>query len=320
MIPMLEFLHPGRMWLLLLPVGVLGFYLVISRRVSSGTRRRGRTRLDLVIPRDSPLKRHVAVGASLLAMASLVLAYAQPLAVAQVPRERATVVITIDISRSMRAQDVSPSRIDAAKTAAIEFVDTVPSTFNIALVSFAGTAQIAMAPTTDRSAVKSAIESLELEPATAIGEAIYASLDALLLAPPNPDNPDELAPGAIIILSDGYTNIGRDSGEAASVAREENVPIYAIAYGTAGGYVYEEGVRVPVPVNHAELSQVAKNSGGKKYSAESLGDLRGVYQTIASAIGYDEELIEITDRFALYALILSALAAGGVISLAARWP
>ncbi|WP_341730136.1 VWA domain-containing protein [Brooklawnia sp.] len=320
MVPMLEFMHPGRLWLLLIVAAVLGFYLVASRRVQSGGRRRGRTRLDLVIPRDSALKRHISVGASLLAMGSLVLAYAQPQAVTQVPRERATVVITIDISRSMRAQDVSPSRIEAAQTAAKEFVDMVPSTFNIALVTFSGTAQIATPPTTDRTALKAAIDAIELEPATAIGEAIYTSLDALLLAPPDPDHPDEPAPGAIILLSDGYTNIGRDSGEAATVAKEQNVPIYTIAYGTAGGYVYEEGVRVPVPVNHAELALVAKNSGGKKYSAESLGDLRGVYETIASSIGYDEELVEVTDRFALYALILSALAAAGVISLAARWP
>lgn len=130
------------------------------------------------------------------------------------------------------------------------------------------------------------MSAIELEPATAIGEAIYTSLDALQLAPPNPENPDEPAPGAIILLSDGYTNIGRDSGEAARAAKEQGVPIYAIAYGTAGGYVYE-GVRVPVPVNHAELAQIAKNSGGRECS-ESLGDLRGVYQTIASSIGYDE--------------------------------
>ncbi|WIY83699.1 VWA domain-containing protein [Propionimicrobium sp. PCR01-08-3] len=320
MIPMLEFMHPGRLWLLLLVAAVLVFYLIVGSRLQTGTRRRGKTRLDLVIPKDSALKRHISVGASLLAMASLVLAYAQPQDITQVPRERATVVVAIDISRSMRAEDVSPSRIEAAQTAAKEFVDMVPASFNIALVTFSGTAQIAAAPTTDHTAVKSAIDAIELEPATAIGEAIYTSLDTLQLAPPDPDHPDDPAPGAIVLLSDGYTNIGRDSADAATEAKEQNVPIYAIAYGTAGGYVYEEGVRVPVPVNHAELSQIAKNSGGKKYSAESIGDLRGVYQTIASSIGYDEELVEVTDRFAMYALLLSVLAGAGVISLAARWP
>lgn len=320
MVAMISFSHPGRLWLLAIVVGVAVLYVVLASRHGGGARRRSRTRLDLVLPRDSALKRHLSVAASLLAMSSLVVAYAQPQDLAQMPRERATIVITIDISRSMRAQDVQPSRIEAAQTAAKEFVDMVPATFNVALVTFSGITHIATAPTTDRSAVKRAIDAIELEPATAIGEAIYTSLDALELAPPDPKHPDDPAPGAIILLSDGYTNIGADSAQAAQKAKDENVPVYTIAYGTAGGYVYEEGVRVPVPVNHAELARVAQLSGGKKYSAESLGDLRGIYQTIARSIGYEEVEIEVTDRFAFYALILSVLAGCGVISLAARWP
>ena len=253
-------------------------------------------------------------------MTSLVVAYAQPTALVPVPRERATVVVTIDVSRSMRAQDVAPSRIEAAQEAAKEFVDLLPATFNVSLVTFSGTAAIMSAPTLDRGAVKRAIDSLELAPATAIGEGIFTSLDSLLLAPPDPDNPDEPAPGAIIVLSDGYTNIGRDSATAAQAAKEQGVPVYTIAYGTPGGYVYEEGVRVPVPVNHAELARVAQISGGKKYAAETVSDLRGIYETLARSVGYDEMEVEVTDRFALYALLLSVLAGSGVISLAARWP
>ncbi len=319
MIPMLSFLQPSRLWLLLIVVGVGVLYLVLAARLRSGGRR-SRTRLDLVIPRDSPIKRHVSVAASLLAMTSLVVAYAQPTALVPVPRERATVVVTIDVSRSMRAQDVAPSRIEAAQEAAKEFVDLLPATFNVSLVTFSGTAAIMSAPTLDRSAVKRAIDSLELAPATAIGEGIFTSLDSLLLAPPDPDNPDEPAPGAIIVLSDGYTNIGRDSATAAQAAKEQGVPVYTIAYGTPGGYVYEEGVRVPVPVNHAELARVAQISGGKKYAAETVSDLRGIYETLARSVGYDEMEVEVTDRFALYALLLSVLAGLGVISLAARWP
>ena len=145
-------------------------------------------------------------------------------------------------------------------------------------------------------------------------------LDALLLAPPDPDHPDDPAPGAIILLSDGYTNIGRDSATAAQAAKDQGVPVYTIAYGTPSGYVYEEGVRVPVPVNHAELARVAQISGGKKYAAESVSDLRGVYETLARSVGYDEMETEVTDRFALLALALSVIAGLGVISLAARWP
>ncbi len=319
MVPMIQFLQPGRLWLLLLVVAVGLLYLVLSSRFR-GTRSTPRTRLDLVLPRDSALKRHLSVTAALLALASLVVAYAQPTGLVRVPRERATVIITIDVSRSMRSQDVAPSRIEAAQVAAKEFVDLLPVTFNIALVTFSGTTAMMAPPTLDRGAVKRAIDSLELAPATAIGDGIYTSLDALLYAPPDPDNPDEPAPGAIILLSDGYTNIGRDSATAAQAAKDQNVPVYTIAYGTPGGYVYEEGVRVPVPVNHAELARVAQVSGGKKYAAESVGDLRGIYETLARAVGYDEVEVEVTDRYALYALLFTVLAGLGVISLAARWP
>ena len=318
--PMISFMQPGRLWLLLIPAVIVVLYLVLSARLRSGGRRVGRTRLDLVLPKDSPIKRHVSVGAAVLALSSLVVAYAQPSDVVMVPRERATVVLAIDISRSMAAQDVAPSRIEAAQTAAKDFVDMLPPEFNISLVVFAGNVDTPVPPTQDRGMVKRAIDSLTLAPATAIGDGIYASLDALLLAPPDPDHPDEPAPGAIVLLSDGYTNVGRDSAKAAEAAKEQNVPVYAIAYGTPGGYLVEDGVRVPVPVNHAELARVAQLSGGKKYSAESLGDLRAVYETLARSIGYVEDEVEVTQRFALFALALSVLAGMGVISLAARWP
>lgn len=319
MVPMIDFMHPGRLWLMLLVAGVAVLYLVLSSRLRTGTRRQ-RSRLDLVIPRDSPIKRHLSVLAALLAMVALILAYAKPIGYMQVPRERATVVITIDISKSMRAQDVAPSRIEAAQTAATEFVDMLPTTFNIAVVAFGGTTTMVSPPTLDRGAVKRAIDSLELIPATAVGEGVFTSLDALMLAPPDPDNPDEPAPGAVILLSDGYTNSGREASVGAQAAADQDVPVYTIAYGTPGGYVYEEGVRVPVPVNHRELLEVAQISGGKKYTAESLGDLRDVYETLASSIGYEDVEVEVTERYALYALVCSVLAGLGVISLAARWP
>lgn len=319
MVSLLDFVHPGRLWLALIAVAIGVLYLALSRRLRAGGTRR-RTRLDLVLPRDPALKRHVAVGAALLSVVSLVVAYAQPQGVTPVPRERATVVIAIDVSRSMRAQDVVPSRIEAVQAAAKDFVDMLPSTFNVALVSFSGTASIVAPPTLDRAAVKRAIDSLQLAPATAIGEGIYTSLDALALAPSDPNHPGQPAPGAIVLLSDGYTNIGRDSAAAAQAAKDQNVPVYTVAYGTPGGYVYEQGVRVPVPVNHAELAKIAQISGGKKYAAESLKDLRNIYQTLARSIGYEQVKTEVTARYALFALCFGLLASMGVISLAARWP
>lgn len=320
MIPLIQFMHPGRLWALVLVVLLAAAYLLLNARRGGTRRPQGRTRLDLVVPRDSALKRHLAVIASLAAVVSLVIAWAQPSGVVQVPRERATIVLTIDISMSMRAEDVDPNRLAAAQQAATEFVDLLPSSFNVALVTFGGTASIVTPPTLDRNAIKKAIDAIELIPATAIGEGIYTSLDALTLAPIDPDHPDDPAPGAIVLLSDGYTNIGRDSAEAAQVAKDRNVPIYTIAYGTATGYVYEDGQRVNVPVNHKELADVARISGGTKYAAESVGDLRSIYESLARDIGYQPQEVEVTDRYAFYALLFTLVAGLGVISLAARWP
>ncbi|MCL2782653.1 MAG: VWA domain-containing protein, partial [Propionibacteriaceae bacterium] len=244
----------------------------------------------------------------------------QPAALVNVPKERATVVLAIDVSRSMEATDISPNRLDAEKQAASNFVDMLPASFNLAVISFAATANIIMAPSTDRGAAKRAIQSLQLQPSTAIGEGIYTSLQSLKLAPPDPDHPDDPAPGAIVLLSDGSTNTGRDSSTAAKLAASQGVPIYTIAYGTPDGYIVVDGKRQYVPVDHAELMNIAKLSGGKKFSASSSQDLAEVYQTIARDIGYDQEQAEITERFAGAALLFAIIAGLGAVSLAARWP
>ncbi len=138
--------------------------------------------------------------------------------------------------------------------------------------------------------------------------------------PEDPKHPGETAPAAIVLLSDGATNIGRSSLGAAQESRKQSVPVYTIAYGTAEGYVIEGGQRQRVPVNHAELSAVARQSGGKKFAAASDQELRAVYQTIAQSIGYEKVYTEVTDKYAGLALLFAVLASLGVISLGARWP
>ena len=123
-----------------------------------------------------------------------------------------------------------------------------------------------------------------------------------------------------MLLSDGATNSGRPSLTAAKDAKKQNVPIYTIAYGTANGYVLENGVRQPVPVNHGELLDVARASGGKKLSAQSADELGKVYKTIAQDIGYEKVFVEVTERYAGLALLCGFIAALSVMSLAARWP
>ncbi len=220
----------------------------------------------------------------------------------------------------MIAEDVKPNRLDAAKAGAKDFLGMLPPRFNVSLVAFAGTASVVVAPTVDRGLVSRAIEGLEVAPSTAIGEGIYSSLDALTLAPVDPDNPDEAAPGAIVLLSDGFTNIGRSSATAAKDSKEAGYPIYTIAYGTPNGYVVSNGRREPVPVNPAELATVARESGGEAFKAGSANELQKVYASIASSVGYEKVDQEVTELYAGIALGFAILASLAVASLAARWP
>jgi Ca-activated chloride channel homolog len=320
MIPMLQFLAPSRLWLLLLIPALVGLYLLLIRRKRNRNKQVGRTMFDLVIPRDRTWLRHLAVGLSILSLLTLTLAFAKPKDQVSVPRERATIVVTIDVSLSMEATDVKPTRLEAAKAAARDFVTALPPKFNVALVSFAGTATTVVPPTLDRGAVTAAIENLRPDRSTAIGEGIYTSLTALAQVPPDPDNPDAVVPARVVLLSDGKTQIGRTSDQAANEAKAQRVPIYTIAYGTEDGYIEIGGRQEPVPVDKAELARVSKISGGEAYSAASAGELKQVYKDIGSSVGKEKVDREVTARYAGFGLGLAILAALGMISLGARWP
>ena len=318
--PWLQFMRPERLWWLLIIPVLLLLYLGLLWRRRARVRHRSIGRLERVLPQQKAWKRHLAVGAAVLSLAALNVAYAQPKGQVEVPRDRATVVLAIDVSRSMLAEDVAPNRLDAAKDAAQGFLTMLPPGFNVALVSFAATAIIVVPPTTDRAMVAAAIDNLEVAPSTAIGEGIYSSLDALAQAPPDPDHPDDPAPGAIVLLSDGFSNLPRPSDQAAREAKELGFPIYTIAYGTPNGCVESGGQCEPVPVDHYELEQIARISGGKKFSAGTSAELKQVYESIANTVGYVLEDREVTEQYAGYALAFAILASLAVASLAARWP
>jgi Ca-activated chloride channel family protein len=322
MIPLLSFLAPSRLWLLLLIPALVGLYLWLVQRKRNRNRGMGigKTMFDLVIPRDRTWLRHLAVGLSILSLLTLTVAFAKPKDQVAVPRERATIVVTIDISLSMEAEDVEPNRLEAAKAAAITFVNSLPPKFNVSLVTFAGTATTAVPPTTDRGVVSAAIQALDPQASTAIGEGIYTSLAALAQVPPDPDNPKAVVPARIVLLSDGKTQVGRPSDEAAQAAKAQSVPIYTIAYGTADGYIEIGGRREPVPVDRAELARVSRISGGEAYTATSAGELKKVYQDIGSSVGKEKVDREVTSRYAGFGLAFAILAALGMISLGARWP
>jgi Ca-activated chloride channel family protein len=321
LVPQLAFLDPERLLILLVIPLLVAAYIFASRRKNRrGMRFTNTSMLDVVVPKQSQWRRHLAVALSLLSLITLTAAFARPKTQVDVPRERATVVLVIDASRSMQATDVQPNRLAAAKTAARDFVQQLPEKYNVSVVSMAGSASILVPPTSAPNTVENAINSVQLQDSTAIGEGIAAGLRALQQAPKDPSNPDSVAPGAIVLLSDGSNTVGRAPQQAAAEAKAAQVPVYTIAYGTENGYVDLDGKREPVPVDHQEMQQVAQLSGGEYFAAATADQLKTVYENIGSAVGYEKADREVTSRFAGYGLALAVLAALGAISLGARWP
>ncbi|MCW2811886.1 MAG: hypothetical protein JWP61_2344 [Friedmanniella sp.] len=321
LVPQLAFLSPDRLLILLvIPLLVLAYVLASRRKNRRGMRFTNTSMLDVVVPRQSQWRRHVAVALSLLSLITLTAAFARPKTEVLVPRERATVVLVIDASLSMQATDVAPTRLDAAKKAAVDFVKQLPEKYNVAVVSMAGAAAILVPPTTAHNTVENAILSIQLQESTAIGEGITTALRALQQAPKDPANPGSVAPGAIVLLSDGSNTAGRAPQQAATEAKAAKVPIYTIAYGTENGFVDLDGKRQPVPVSHEEMRQIAQLSGGQYFAAATADQLKTVYENIGSEVGYEKADREVTARFAGYGLALAVLAALGAISLGARWP
>jgi Ca-activated chloride channel family protein len=317
----LAFLSPERLLILLvIPLIVLGYIFATLRKNRRGMRFTNTSMLDVVVPKQSQWRRHVAVALSLLSLITLTAAFARPKTQIDVPRERATVVLVIDASLSMQATDVQPTRLDAAKLAAIEFVRALPEKYNVSVVSMAGSSAILVPPTTAHNTVENAINSIQLQESTAIGEGIATGLRALQQAPKDPKNPNAIAPGAIVLLSDGSNTAGRAPLQVAAEAKAAKVPVYTIAYGTENGYVDLDGKREPVPVDHDEMRQIAAATGGDYFAAATADQLKRVYQNIGSEVGFEKADREVTARFAGYGLALAVLAALGAISLGAKWP
>ncbi len=200
----LAFLSPERLLILLvIPLLVLAYIFASRRKNRRGMRFTNTSMLDVVVPKQSQWRRHLAVALSLLSLITLTAAFARPKTQVDVPRERATVVLVIDASLSMQATDVQPNRLDAAKQAAIEFVVTLPEKYNVSVVSMAGSASILVPPTIAHNTVENAINSIQLQDSTAIGEGIDAALLRAAAGAEGPDDPNSVAPGAIVLLSDG---------------------------------------------------------------------------------------------------------------------
>ena len=315
----MTFLAGSRLVLLLAVAGLVVAYVVVQRRRPEYAVRF--TNLDLlasVAPRRPGWRRHLPAAALALALGLLVTAFARPARSVKVPRERATVMMAIDVSLSMQATDVYPTRIDAAIQAASTFVDLLPPRLNLGLVTFAGTAQVMVSPTTDHELVKRSLQALELSERTAIGEAVLASLSAIETVPEEPGQPP--APGRVVLMSDGATTQGRPNEMAAVAAKEAGVPVSTIAFGTDSGVVWVEGAAIPVPVDRQALAELARSTGGRPFEAATESELERVYADIGSSVGFRSEKREISTWFVGFGLALALAAAAGSLVWTSRLP
>ncbi|HSF85008.1 MAG TPA: VWA domain-containing protein [Acidimicrobiia bacterium] len=325
----MTFLEPARLALLVLPLLAGVAYLIsMRRREQYAVRFTNLELLDKVAPERPGWRRHVPAAVLLAGLVVLVLAVAKPATAVQVPRERATVALAVDVSLSMEADDVDPSRIAAAQAAARNFVELAPEELEIGIVAFSGVAVPVLPPTVDRNSALAAIDRLELGEGTAIGEGIFTSvrlletrLDELEQEEPEASDEDESAPAtAIVVLSDGETTMGRPDLDAAQDAADAGIPVWTVSFGTARGEVVIEGDIIPVPVNEGALREVASLTEGEFFQAATADELQVILDDLGSRVALEEETREITDWFTGAGLVLTLLAAAGSLLWFSRMP
>ena len=314
----MSFLAGWRLVLLLVVAALAVAYVLIQRQRRQYAVRF--TNVDLlasVAPRRPGWRRHLAAACLLLALTLTVMAFARPARAVQVPRETATVMLAIDVSQSMRATDVQPTRLKAAQRAVRAFVDSLPTRFRLGLVAFAGNAQVLVPPTHQRDLVRQAVTNLQLQQQTAIGEAIFASIGAIVNSPLDKG---QRPPARIVLLSDGATNAGRPNAEAAAAAKKKGIRVSTIAFGTDSGTVVVQDEVVPVPADRDALRRIADETGGRFATAATEHDLRQTYQDLGSRLAEVTRKREVTVWFVGAALIFAFAAAGASLAWTSRLP
>jgi Ca-activated chloride channel family protein len=271
--------------------------------------------LPNVIDRSPGKLRYLPLVVLLLGLATMIVGVARPHATVSVPREEATVVIAIDTSRSMKATDIPPTRLDAAREAARAFLARVPEKFRVGIVSFSTRAAVGVPPTEDRALVEAALDNLSPGEGTAIGDAVALSIQIGNRQVPEGEVPP---PRSILVISDGAQDGGRvDPAEAAQQAKEKGIPVHTVLVGTENGVVEETltggyRVRIQVPPSPETLQLLATTTGGSFFTALDDEQLSVVYEELGSRLGEREELREVTDLFAGGAAVL--LLVGGSLS------
>jgi Ca-activated chloride channel homolog len=333
--------------LLVIPAAV-ALYLFLERRPARYAMTFTNLEVLAAVSRGRSIRRYIPPALVLLALAALCLALARPHRSTLVASDRATVVLVIDVSGSMHATDVKPSRLGAAQAAVRKLLDIVPARVRVALIAFAGDPQVAAPPTRDRTLVREALDSLSYYSGyggTAIGDALAAAVD--LVKPPNPNGAQTIAytiaarprsPVSILFLSDGHQTRGvLQPLEGAARARDAGIPVYTIALGTPngmltfppGGYGGSGGVppggyfgprTIRVPPDPVTLQRIAETTGGKFFEARTSEALESAYTNLGSVVGREPGRKEVTNEFLALAAILLVLAGGVSALVAPRLP
>jgi Ca-activated chloride channel homolog len=301
--------------LLLVPVLIALYVLRERRRTSFAAGFANPALLPNVIDRAPGWRRHLPLILGLLGLTAIVLGVARPHATVNVKREEATIVLAIDVSRSMKADDVEPTRLDAARNAAKAFLGEVPERYRVGVVSFATRAVVGVVPTEDRSLVEASLDTLAPGEGTAIGDAVALSTR---VGQPRQADQDSAPPRSILVISDGARDGGAlDPQVAARRAKQLEVPVYTVLVGTEDGVIEETltgGFRqiIRVPPNPDTLRDIARLSGGEFFTATDAEGLDRVYEELGSRLGTRKESREIGDYFAGGAAAF--LLAGGALS------
>jgi len=340
----MTFLWPEMLFLLLLVPLLLGLYFWVQRRKKrAAVRYASLTMVREAMGPAQRMRRHIPPLLFLMAMVLMLLAVARPAAVVTLPSMNETVILAIDVSGSMRANDVQPSRLGAAQAAARAFIEDQPATTRIGVVSFAGTASLVQAPTRTKEDLLAAIDRFQLQRGTAVGSGILISLKALIpevefdLQADNPrpskreggarsldkqpaqnQAPDfkPVTPGSyssavIILLTDGQTTTGPDPIESAKMAAERGVRVFTVGIGTVSGEILgEEGWSMRVRLDEDVLKDIAKTTGAQYFYAGTATDLTKIYKSLNSRLVLEKKSTEITALFAAAAALFAMLSAG----------
>lgn len=325
----MTFLWVEMLWLLLLAPVFVGLYLLILRRRKKfAVRYASLSLVREAMGRGPGFRRHIPPLLLLCGIAVMLFALARPAAAITLPSNEGTVILTIDVSGSMRADDVAPSRIEAAKAAAKAFVDKQPANVRIGVVAFSDSAALVQAPTNNRTDVLNAIARLRVQRRTAIGSGIITSMSAIFenpnsktLAPdtgdigmqppsPTPVQPGAYASAVIVLLSDGQSNTGPLPADAADQAAAKGVRVYTVGLGSPDGAVLQTGgFAVRVWLDKETLKLVAQKTDGKYFKADNEADLVDIYSTLSSKLTFKPELTELTAIFTAVAAVFVLTAA-----------